>query len=399
MRRTLALTATFVLLVSLVGMASIRAASSYADPQFKTQWEQGEAITPNFWGPLANAKDGQQEPYKEASGGQRLVQYFDKGRMELTNGKVTNGLLASEIVKGQVQVGDATFQGQAPPAIPIAGDPDNPSPTYATLATKAVSLLAAAQSKVGSHVTATISDKGDVTNGTPAAAPETTISAFDTDTKHNVPKVFADYRSKAGLQTIGLGISEPFRANVKVGGKATDVMIQVFERRVLTYTASNPDAFKVEMGNIGAHYYQWRYPKGAAPAAPPPASAAAPSGATTAPGVAGSKSQPTAPPASSAGGVGVTLSDVLQTVKIGDIQTVNILTNGKIGCGIDVTYAGNTPIKSPPQPRQTDEQGHVSFSWTVGPEAKPGNATITANCLSFGATVAGTATASFTVSG
>jgi hypothetical protein len=27
---------------------------------------------------------------------------------------------------------------------------------------------------------------------------------------------------------------------------------------VLTYTASNPAAFQVEMGNIGAHYSQWR---------------------------------------------------------------------------------------------------------------------------------------------
>ena len=28
---------------------------------------------------------------------------------------------------------------------------------------------------------------------------------------------------------------------------------------MLTYTASNPVAFKVEMGNIGQHYFQWRY--------------------------------------------------------------------------------------------------------------------------------------------
>jgi len=405
MRRKLALTATFVLLISLVGMATIQAAASYADPQFKTQWEQGEAITPNFWGPaVTNAVNTTTEPYKEATGGKRTVQYFDKGRMELTNGKVTNGLLAKEIVTGQIQTGDNAFQGQAPPAISIAGDPTNTVPTYATLATKAVSLLATAQSKIGSNVTATISSTGDVTTGTPPAAPETTISVFDDTTKHNVPKVFADYRDKAGLQTIGLAKSEPFRANVKVAGKSTDVMIQVFERRVLTYTASNPDAFKVEMGNIGQHYYQWRYPtKPAAPSTPasasPSASApAAPSG-TAASGVAGSKTLPTAPPASSTGGVGVTLSDVLQTVKVDDIQTVNILTNGKIGCVVNVTYAGNTPIKSQPQPRQTDEQGHVSFSWTVGSEAKPGNATITANCLPFGGTAAGTANASFTVSG
>ncbi|MDQ6907450.1 MAG: hypothetical protein M3176_11525 [Chloroflexota bacterium] len=404
MRRILTLTATFLLLVSLVGMASIQAASSYADPQFDAQWKQGEAITPNFWGPLANAKDGQDEAYKEATGGKRKVQYFDKGRMELTGGKVTNGLLASEVIKGQIQNGDATFQGQPPPAIAIAGDPTNTVPTYATLATKAVSLLGAAQSKTGSNVTATISaTTGDVTAGTPPAAPETTISAFDTDTKHNVPKVLADYRDKAGLQTIGLAISEPFRANVKVGGKATDVMIQVFERRVLTYTASNPDAFKVEMGNIGQHYYQWRYPSKPAASAPasasPSAPAPAPSGPTTAPGVAGSKTLPT-PVAPAGSGIAVTLSDVLPTVKVGDIQTVNILTNGKIGCAIDVTYAGNKPAKSPGlQPRQTDEQGKLNFTWTIGPEAQPGNATIAVSCLSFGATTFGTANASFSVSG
>jgi hypothetical protein len=30
--------------------------------------------------------------------------------------------------------------------------------------------------------------------------------------------------------------------------------------RVLTYTPSNPVAFRVEMGNVGQHYFAWRYP-------------------------------------------------------------------------------------------------------------------------------------------
>ena len=400
MRRILTLTATLLLLISLAGVATIQASSAYADPQFKTQWDQGEAITPNFWGPLANAKDGQQEEYKEATGGKRLVQYFDKGRMELTNGKVTNGLLASEIIKGQIQIGDATFRGQPPPAIAIAGDPTNTVPTYATLATKAVSLLGTVQSKVGSNVTATIDSTGNVTNATTAAAaPETTISTYDTDTKHNLPKAFADYRTKAGLQTIGLAISEPFRANVKVGGKPTDVMIQVFERRVLTYTASNPDAFKVEMGNIGQHYYQWRYPNGAGSGNTSAAPSSAASASATAPGVAGSKTLPTVP-ATTSGGFAVTLSDIIPTVKVGDIQTVNVLTNGKVGCAIDVTYNGNKPAKSPGlQPGQTDEQGKFNWTWTIGPEAQAGNATIAVSCLPFNGTSAGTASASFTVSG
>jgi hypothetical protein len=37
------------------------------------------------------------------------------------------------------------------------------------------------------------------------------------------------------------------------------VMVQPFERRVLSYTPTNPALFRVERGNIGQHYYRWRY--------------------------------------------------------------------------------------------------------------------------------------------
>ena len=52
-------------------------------------------------------------------------------------------------------------------------------------------------------------------------------------------------------------------------------MVQIFERRALTYTASNPAAFKVEMGNIGQHYFAWRYASGA-PASTPTAGTTTP---------------------------------------------------------------------------------------------------------------------------
>jgi hypothetical protein len=91
---------------------------------------------------------------------------------------------------------------------------------------------------------------------------------YDAPTRHNVPKAFADYRTKAGLLTIGYALCEPFYATVKVAGQAKQVMVQVFERRVLTYTAANPAAFQVEMGNIGQHYYRWRYGSGATTNAP-----------------------------------------------------------------------------------------------------------------------------------
>src|SRR5215831_10803000 len=119
---------TMLLLTPALVLFNVSAASGFANPLFQVQWAAGEAVVPNFWGPVALAHDGQQEPYVEAPGGQRLVQYFDKARMELTNpatNTVTNGLLATELITGNRQLGDNTFQQLTPAGVPVAGDPDN----------------------------------------------------------------------------------------------------------------------------------------------------------------------------------------------------------------------------------------------------------------------------------
>jgi hypothetical protein len=185
------------------------------------------------------------------------------------------------MVKGQLQIGDANFQTVAPPAIPIAGDPDNPGPTYAQLATTAKALFDASSDHVGAYAQAAVSGTGTISVSNATQTEPATFAIFDAATKHNVPRVFADFRNKAGVLTVGFALCEPFYATVKVGGAQKSVMVQVFERRVLTFTASNPAAFQVEMGNIGQHYYQWRYGGGAAPTVSP-APTATPS-PTTAP--------------------------------------------------------------------------------------------------------------------
>lgn len=240
----------------------------FADPAFRTQWQGGEALASNFWGPTVTGSVS--EPYREASSGQRQVQYFDKGRMELTDpagGTVTNGLLANELITGQMQAGDSTFMPRAAAAIPVAGDPDNPGPTYAGLGTNAATLFMPAtrytptMRNLGQVVETTVAANGTVTmpSVVGAGSGPRAISAYDDATQHNVPQAFADYRNQVGVAAIGLAKSEPFLTTVKVGGVATQVMVQVFERRVLTYTATNPPAYQVEMGNIGQHYYRWRY--------------------------------------------------------------------------------------------------------------------------------------------
>ncbi|MDQ6832686.1 MAG: hypothetical protein M3008_04750 [Chloroflexota bacterium] len=256
-------------------------ARAFASAAFAQQWQAGEAIAPNAWGPLATAHDGQLEPYVEASGsppcppnrpgpcsqaeaqGRRLVQYFDKARMEQSRsgGPVTNGLLAMELISGRMQRGDTTFDQRTPAAIAVAGDPDNPGPTYAQIRANTASLLDPAGAAIGDPTTRALSAEGTLrtlpAGGSDAQA---AIAAYDGNTQHNLPAAFAAYRNRVGLATIGLAISEPFWSNVRVAGIARDVLVQAFERRVLTYTPANPAPFQVEMGNIGQHYYRWRYP-------------------------------------------------------------------------------------------------------------------------------------------
>ncbi len=237
--------------------------NGFASPAFASQWAAGEAIAPNYWGPLSTARSGQQERYLDAFGGLRLVQYFDKGRMELADppsGAITNGLLATELITGQLQKGDAIFEPHSLADIPIAGDPDNAGPTYAALGTNAARIFLPIPFRAGILVSLSVSASGAVATSDPITGTgPISLATYDNTTQHSLITAFATYREKVGLLTIGYAKSEPFRTTVRVAGVDQEVIIQVFERRVLTYTASNPDPFKVEMGNIGQHYYQWRY--------------------------------------------------------------------------------------------------------------------------------------------
>jgi len=70
---------------------------------------------------------------------------------------------------------------------------------------------------------------------------------------------------------MGLPISDAYWTRARVGPAEKDVLVQLFERRVLTYTPDNPAGYQVEMGNVGQHYFQWRYPHLGTPwAAPDP---------------------------------------------------------------------------------------------------------------------------------
>ncbi len=281
MRRFTCGMAAMLLLSAWLTALPTQAASAFADPHFQTQWQQGEAVVPNFWGPLSLARDGQREAYKEAASGQRLVQYFDKTRMELTNpasGTVTNGLLTVELKSGKMQLGDATFEQRQPAKVNIAGDPGNDGPTYADLA----QLPERTEQIFSSNVFYAFDKKSGKFTGNHSGAhfPFTYVSSPDNRYGQFVYQIFYDFIKTLPLpmeQTTGYPISPVIDATVLIGGKPTSVEIQAFERRVLTYnldTAAhrNTDTTLtgVEFGNIGQHYFTWRYESGA-PAPPAPA--------------------------------------------------------------------------------------------------------------------------------
>ncbi|MCO5175905.1 MAG: S8 family serine peptidase [Thermomicrobiales bacterium] len=254
--------------------------------EIQSTWDRTDSVVANgeatrtwLWGDQPQTSE--YEAYSDTQHGSRLVYYFDKSRMEITDPLsdrsnpwyVTNGLLVKELISGQMQIGDAAFQPYSPAQVGVAGDPDDDlGPTYASFA----NLLNGAAAETGTVVDATLARDG--TTGIDERYAEYGVVAgpwIDT-TSHSVAGVFWDYLNSSGLiatpdgtqegllfdpwfYATGYPITEAFWSQVKLKGVYTDVLVQCFERRCLTYTPSNDAEWRVEMGNVGQHYYQWRY--------------------------------------------------------------------------------------------------------------------------------------------
>jgi hypothetical protein len=258
----------------------------FASPAFAALWSTPEAALPNFWGPALQPL--LQEQYRESPGGTRTVQYFDKARMEQTQpgGAITNGLLTVELITGQRQFGDNTFTPFPPSTQVIVGDPTGTWPPYSALSSSVF------PSKVAQNKSpiSTVYQQGGTfsTNAELAAYPGAAFGSYETDPGgrygHNVPLAFSQYLQKVpGMWQTSMGypITEPFWVNVPVNAKMTWVMVQAFERRVLSYTPTNAPGFQVEMGNIGQHYYQWRYVTSPGGVEGPPTPTLAPTATTS----------------------------------------------------------------------------------------------------------------------
>ncbi|RIK43483.1 MAG: hypothetical protein DCC58_09570 [Chloroflexi bacterium] len=230
-----------------------------------------------FWGPTVNLDTW--ESYAESPNGARQVRYYDKSRMEITNPDgdsssiwyVTNGLLTVELVTGRMQTGNSRWEQRPPAQVKVAGDPtNNPgTPTYATFANLATTDGSSnrVSNRTGQPVTQFLAGNGQVASTEDGGV---TLAHYRAETGHNIASVFWSWANSANsglrpdqgvdwLYVLGFPITEPFWIDATIGGTQQRVLVQLFERRALTYNPANPPQFRVEFGNIGLHYQLWRY--------------------------------------------------------------------------------------------------------------------------------------------
>src|SRR4051812_2647591 len=283
---------------------------AFADPAFQTTWQRTDLPVQNakanrswMWGPTSIFSG--YEPWAESPGGKHLVQYFDKSRMEVNDPNadrksqwfVTNGLLVVEMMTGHIATGVTAFTQAAAASVPVAGDVSASvnAPTYATTA-KVASLEGnnRAPDRTGQPVNQILDRAGNVS--TASKAQDKVINVvYEATLGHNIPNVFWQFMNQTGtvyqngqyvtdkvfdwVFAMGYPLTEPYWVLVNVSGKDTWVVMQAYQRRIMTYNPNNDPAFQVEMGNVGSAYYSWRYNQqgtGLPTATPVPAQATPP---------------------------------------------------------------------------------------------------------------------------
>ena len=273
-------------IAAILTIQTAAAGNGVTNPAFLRVWDRqdravAEAVTDRSWtwGPAA-ISDTLREQFAEGADGKRTVQYFDKSRMEINDPTadpnatwyVTNGLLPIELMTGRQQNGLSLFEFRGPAKVTAIGDPDQ-FPTYADFLPLYQSPGVVNPGDLGKPATGFLNPGGAITGFNDFANdPATTLVRGENN--HGVAKAFVDFINARGLVSeggryvngavydplfvFGLPVTGAYWVKAKVGGVERPILFQVFERRVLTYNPANPPAFRVEMGNVGQHYYQWR---------------------------------------------------------------------------------------------------------------------------------------------
>ncbi|GAC1647404.1 MAG: hypothetical protein NVS4B8_20110 [Herpetosiphon sp.] len=274
--RVLCVYVLILLLLSLMPTASH--ALPYLDPAILRRWAHDDAPLANgiargtwTWGPYIHR--AQEEVYLESPGGKRTVYYLDKARMEINDPRgnsrqdwyVTTGLLTRELVSGRMQMGNARYELHPPADIAVAGDSGtslSETITYRDLlpVSSDNNFRNPPRTSASQTLTTTIQPGGKTASDPALGQWGVHLVAYDKTLGHNLADVFVNAMSPEKLRYIaGYPITDPYWAVIRVAGTPQWVLLQAFERRVLTFTPGNRPEWKVEWGNVGRHYAQWRY--------------------------------------------------------------------------------------------------------------------------------------------
>lgn len=237
--------------------------SAFGDPAFEQLWArtdrpvlEGEAQRTWLWGPAPLA------PATED--GEQLVQYFDKGRMELVrqeNGpaEVAGSPLVTDLLSASVEIN-------------VAGDPGGSDGiTYQTLA----GLRDEEPFAEGTVLTTAVERDGTLAEMPNLATHNVTAGPLVEGSGHRVASVFQEFLRSEGvvvdggepgpgalfknpMEAAGQPLTEACWTKARVDGTEKMVLVQPFENLVLTYTPDNPEGWRVELGNVGRHYFEWQ---------------------------------------------------------------------------------------------------------------------------------------------
>jgi hypothetical protein len=174
----------------------------------------------------------------------RFAQYFEKGRMEDHTGESSDpnwqfqyGLLVDELQIGQT-------------VIPIGGE-------VSTLDYSKINALA----QEGARLPPPAGFTGGVATNSDGSVFVPYSQALRPAPGHNVSPIFWAYMNRQDIfpggwiHDIGLPMTEAIPAVVTKGTSPNrQVLVQVFQRTILTYDPMNPTDFQVERANVGTDY-------------------------------------------------------------------------------------------------------------------------------------------------
>lgn len=276
----LLLTAVLPTLPAAERTARAAPSEGFADSQIRAIWARDDQQVASgsikrawMWGPGPFYTD--YEPLSGSPQGNHLVQYFDKGRLEVNDPEadqsspwyVTSGLLVKELVAGKAETGNGQWYNIGPANVAVTGDGGNTTaPTYAQFADLTNRVFDLTSQPISGK--AYLKRNGDKAESAslPTGVPPLALTHFEDASGHNWAAPFWDFvnsSSRPGmfswLYTLGYPITEPYWVTAPVNGEHTLLLVQLFERRTLTYNPGNPEQTRVEMGNVGRHYFDWRY--------------------------------------------------------------------------------------------------------------------------------------------